>query len=63
MAMGVDPKKIMAEFDKTVPYSNTSYAPEPTAWTKFLRQSFIFQTYRFIVLALKVMRIVVGGHS
>ena len=53
----------MAEFDKTVPYSNTSYAPEPTAWTKFLRQSFIFQTYRFIVLAFKVMRIVVGGHS
>ncbi len=53
----------MTEQDRTVPYSNSSYAPEPTAWTRFLRQSFIFQLYRFVVLALKVMRIVVGGHS
>lgn len=55
--------KIMAQFDKTIPYSDPSYAPEPTRWTKFLRQSFIYQTYRFFVLALKVMRIVVRGHS
>lgn len=53
----------MAELDKTIPYSNSSYAPEPTRWTKFIRQSFIYQTYRFFVLALKVMRIVAGGHS
>ncbi|MHB9056623.1 MAG: hypothetical protein ACYC2P_10790 [Paludibacteraceae bacterium] len=53
----------MIDIDKTVPYSNSSYAPEPTVWTKFLRQSFIYQFYRFIVLSLKVMRIVVGGHS
>lgn len=53
----------MAEFDKTIPYSDPSYAPEPTGWTKFLRQSFIYQTYRFFVLAFKVMKIVVKGHS
>ncbi|MFV0470922.1 MAG: hypothetical protein ACK5L7_02645 [Paludibacteraceae bacterium] len=49
--------------DYTVPYSNSAYATEPTRWTKFLRGSFIYQPIRFFVLALKVMRIVVGGHS
>lgn len=47
----------------TVPYSESSYATEPTKWTKFIRSCIIFQIVRFFVLALKVMRIVVGGHS
>lgn len=52
----------MTDF-KTIPYSDLSYATEPTKWTLFLRRSLIYQTVRFFVLALKVMRIVVGGHS
>ncbi len=56
--------KIMnTETDKTVPYSEMSFATEPTRWTKFWRRSFIFQLIRFFVLNLKIMRIVVGGHS
>lgn len=51
------------EIEKTVPYSNLSYATEPTRWTKFLRTFFILQIIRFFVLNLKIMRIVVGGHS
>ena len=53
----------MPNTDKTIPYSSSAYATEPTGWTKFLRLSIIYQAYRFVVLALKVMRIVVGGHS
>ncbi len=48
---------------KTVPYSKLSYATEPTGWTRFWRTFFIFQLFRFFVLNLKIMRIVVGGHS
>ncbi len=48
---------------KTVPYSNESFATEPTGWTKFWRVCFLHQIVRFFVLNLKIMRIVVGGHS
>ncbi|NLO71094.1 MAG: hypothetical protein GX102_09210 [Porphyromonadaceae bacterium] len=53
----------MSDLNKTIPYSTISYATEPTRWTQFLRNSFIYQSYRFVVLALKVMRIIVRGHS
>lgn len=55
--------KIADVRDYTVPYSDTSYATEPTRWTKFLRGCFLYQIVRFFVLSLKVMRIVVGGHT
>lgn len=56
--------KIMkAETEKTIPYSDMSFATEPTRWTKFWRKAFIFQIVRFFALNLKIMRIVVGGHS
>lgn len=55
--------KIEDTRDYTVPYSESSYATEPTRWTKFLRGCFLYQIVRFFVLGFKVMRIVVGGHS
>lgn len=48
---------------KTVPYSKQSYATEPTKGTKFWRTFFPLQFIRFFILNLKIMRIVVGGHS
>lgn len=48
---------------KTEPYSELSYATEPTRMTKFWRTCILFQIFRFFVLNLKIMRIVVGGHS
>ncbi|MDD3321247.1 MAG: hypothetical protein PHS59_07375 [Paludibacter sp.] len=51
------------EIEKTIPYSEMSFATEPTRSTKFWRRSFILQIIRFFVLNLKIMRIVVGGHS
>ncbi|MFV0390858.1 MAG: hypothetical protein ACK5KP_03075 [Paludibacteraceae bacterium] len=53
----------MSDLNKTIPYSDAAFATEPTKWTQFLRNSFLYQVYRFIVLALKVLRIVAGGHS
>lgn len=44
-------------------YKDEYYPPVPTKWTLFWRRNFFFQLYRFFVLNLKIMRIVVGGHS
>jgi hypothetical protein len=49
--------------EKTVPYSNMSFATEPTKLVKFMRVCFIIQLFNFFKLNLKVMKIVVGGHS
>jgi hypothetical protein len=48
---------------KTVPYSNISFGTEPTWMTRFARVCFIKQIFDFFRLNLKIMRIVVGGHS
>jgi hypothetical protein len=52
-----DPEK------KTVAYSLESYPPMPTKFTLFFRKCIIYQAFRFIVLNIKILRIVVGGHS
>lgn len=44
-------------------YYDESYPPLPTRTTKFFRRNLIFQAFRFVVLNLKMMRIIVGGHS
>ncbi len=49
--------------EKNIPYSNMAYATEPTRMTKFWRRCFLKQIIRFFVLNLRIMRIVVGGHS
>ena len=48
---------------KTVPYSDEAYGTIPTPWTRFVRKCIIWQLWRFFRLNLKMMRIVVGGHS
>ena len=59
----METKELIDLRDYTIPYSESSYATEPTRWTKFLRTCILFQAVRFVVLNLKIMRIVVGGHS
>jgi len=49
--------------EKIVPYSNISFGTEPTRLVRFMRVCFIYQVYNFFKLNLKVMKIVVGGHS
>lgn len=48
---------------KNIPYSNMSYGTEPTKMVKFMRSCFIIQIFNFFALNLKVMKIVVKGHS
>jgi hypothetical protein len=44
-------------------YYDESYPPLPTRTTRFWRRNLIYQAFRFVVLNLKMMRIIVGGHS
>lgn len=44
-------------------YYDEAYPPMPTKRTMFWRKEIFWQTYRFIVLNLKIIRIVVLGHS
>ena len=47
----------------TKPYSNMSYATEPGAFVRFTRWCMIYQIYQFFRLNIKVMSIVLKGHS
>jgi hypothetical protein len=49
--------------NKVKGYYEEAYPPLPTKATSFLRKNVVFQFFRFIVLNLKIMRIIVGGHS
>jgi hypothetical protein len=44
-------------------YYEEAYPPVPTKMTLFWRRNFIHQLFRFVVLNLKIMRIIIGGHS
>ena len=44
-------------------YYDESYPPLPTKSPSFWRRNLIWQAWRFVVLNLKIMRIIVGGHS
>ena len=48
---------------KNKPYEEISYVTLPTKATLFWRRSFIKQFFLFFKLNLKIMKIVVGGHS
>ncbi len=44
-------------------YTPDKYSPMPTKFTKFWRTCIPYQAIRFIVLNLKILKIVVKGHS
>lgn len=44
-------------------YKDEFYPPIPTKFTKRIRTNVLFQLYKFFRLNLKIMRIVVKGHS
>jgi len=44
-------------------YYDEAYPPLPSTATKYWRKNLWWQLVRFVVLNVKIMRIVVGGHS
>jgi len=51
------------ELRRTIAYSEESYPPMPTKFTLFWRRCIIWQAWRWLMLNIKIMKIVVGGHS
>jgi len=49
--------------NKARAYYDEAYPPVPTKAISFWRRCILWQIVRFIVLNLKIMRIIVGGHS
>ena len=56
-------RKMKKDIRRTIAYSEESYPPMPTKSTLFWRRCIIFQAWRWVVLNIKILRIVVGGHS
>ncbi len=48
---------------KNTPYSGQAYATRPSKWTMHWRRNFFYQVYQFFKLNLKIMLMVVRGHS
>lgn len=44
-------------------YKDESYPPVPTAFTRYMRRNYLYQLWMFMVLNIKIMRIVIGGHN
>ena len=55
--------KMKEEVKRTLAYSEESYPPMPTKGTLRWRKNILWQAWRFVVLNVKIMKIVVGGHS
>jgi hypothetical protein len=51
------------EKNKVRGYYDESYPPIPSKSTIYWRKNIVWQLYRFVVLNLKMMRIIVGGHT
>jgi len=45
------------------PYSENNFVTVPGRMTKIFRKFIPWQMYRFVVLNLKIMKIIIGGHS
>jgi len=48
---------------RTIAYSEESYPPMPTKATLYWRRFWPYQVLRWLVLNIKILRIVAGGHS
>ncbi len=44
------------------PYQQAYYPPVPTGITRYLRTSVVWQLYRFVIINLKMMKLMTRSH-
>ena len=44
------------------PYQQAYYPPTPTAITRYMRTSVLWQLYRFVVINLKMLKLMTRSH-
>ena len=44
------------------PYQQAYYPPRPTGFTRYMRTSFIWQCWRFVVINVKMIQLMARSH-
>jgi hypothetical protein len=44
------------------PYQQAYYPPAPTGFTRYMRTSLIWQSFRFLVINLKILKLMAKSH-
>ena len=44
------------------PYQQAYYPPLPTGFTRYMRTSLIWQFYRFLVINIKILKLLTKSH-
>lgn len=44
------------------PYQQAYYPPTPTGFTRFMRTCLIWQFYRFLVINIKMLKLIAKSH-
>ena len=55
-------KPTSAQRETWQPTSQAQYATKPTGWTRFMRVFTPYQLWRFLVINVKMLRVVMKGH-
>ncbi|NTV94847.1 MAG: hypothetical protein HGA75_05455 [Thiobacillus sp.] len=52
----------MTKIANKEPYQQAYYPPAPTGFTRFMRTCILWQVYRFIVINLKILKLMGKSH-
>ncbi|MBS1189808.1 MAG: hypothetical protein H6R10_1600 [Rhodocyclaceae bacterium] len=52
----------MTKIANKEPYQQAYYPPVPTAWTRFMRTCFLWQAVRFLVINVKMLKLMRNSH-
>ena len=52
----------MTKIANKEPYQQAYYPPAPTAFTRLMRTSFLWQAVRFLVINLKMLKLMRNSH-
>jgi hypothetical protein len=50
------------KYSNREPYQQDYYPPIPTGFTRYMRTSLIWQLYRFVVINLKILKLLTKSH-
>lgn len=52
----------MPKITNREPYQQAYYPPSPTGFTRYMRTSLIWQGFRFVVINLKILKLMAKSH-
>jgi hypothetical protein len=52
----------MGNITNREPYQQAYYPPKPTGFTRFMRTCLVWQLYRFMVINIKMLKLIAKSH-